>query len=163
MSKLTNSSTHLNFHGIYTCPVCRHGEISAIPLMEAFACNFCRHIFTANVEQQTIKMADSQLPLTWRWNGRTWTGGHREDNELTWGYWIVGGAFVLLPTCIVGLGAYLFPPLPDSTLSWLPIFWTVLTFVCHLACLGWLVLEYYQFPVSLYFRAVGERLFARWH
>lgn len=161
MSKSTNSSTHLHLHGVYTCPVCRHGEISAIPLMEAFACNFCRHIFTTNLEQQTLKMADSQLPLTWRWNGRNWTGGHREDSELTWGYWVAGGAFVFLPTSIVGLGAYLFPPLPDSTLSWLPIFWTALTFICHLACLGWLVLEYYQFPVSLYFRAVGERLFIR--
>jgi hypothetical protein len=161
MSELTNANTRLDFYGKYTCPVCRHGEISAIPLMEAFSCHFCRHIFTANLEQQTIKMADSQLPLTWRWNGRTWTGGYREENELGWGYWIAGTAFVLLPTSIVGLFTYIFPPLPDSSLSWFPLFWVGLTFFAHLAFLGWLVLEYYQLPISLYIRAIGERLFVR--
>lgn len=161
MADPKNTSTHLDFYGTYTCPVCRHGEITAIPLMEAFACNFCRHIFTANLEQQTLKMADSQLPLTWRWNGKTWTGGHREDNQLSWGYWIAGIAFVFLPTSIVGLVAYLFAPLPGSKLAWLPFFWTIFTFFAHLTCLGWLVLEYYQFPLSLYLRAIGDRIAAR--
>jgi len=51
--------TQLNYHDTYSCPVCRHGKIAALPLMEAYACNFCQHIFTANLEQQVLKMASN--------------------------------------------------------------------------------------------------------
>jgi hypothetical protein len=151
----------LSYFGAYTCPACRHGEIAAMPLMEAFACNFCHHIFTANLEQQILKMTDSQLPLSWRWTGIRWQGIQREGSELNGSYWVAGAAFVLLPTLIVGLGAYLFPPLPGSRLSWLPLFWTGLTFVFHLACLVWLLLEYYQFPLLLYLSYLPRRLLSR--
>lgn len=164
MKRNANSSEpskRLNYHDVYTCPVCRHGEIAALSLMEAFACNFCRHIFTANLEQQVLKMADSQLAIAWRWNGRTWQGVGSDKTELNWGYRIAGIAFVLLPTTLVGLGAYFFPPLPESDLSWFPWAWTGLTFLAHLACIGWLVLEYYQFPIALYLRLLVQRLFAR--
>ncbi len=150
----------LDYIGTYICPVCRHGEISSLSLMEALACDFCRHIFTVNLEQQVITMADSQLPLTWRWTGQTWKGIQQEVDTL-WAYWFAGTLFVLLPTAIVGLGAYLFPPLPESPLAWLPLFWTILTFLTHLACLGWLMLEYYQIPLALYFQAVWQRLVSR--
>ncbi|MBD0269899.1 MAG: hypothetical protein ICV77_16605, partial [Cyanobacteria bacterium Co-bin8] len=40
----------------YLCPVCRHGQIEAMTLMDAFACNFCRHIFEVNLEQQTVQV-----------------------------------------------------------------------------------------------------------
>lgn len=153
-------SDRFHIKGVYRCPVCRHGQISAMPLMEAFACDFCHHIFTVNFDRQLLKMADSQLPLTWQWNGKNWKGLQREGVELGWTYLSAGIAFVAIPTTIIGLGAYLFPPLPGSRLYWLPTFWIVLTFVCHLACLIWLILEYYQFPVFLYFRAMRRRLFA---
>ncbi len=161
MPNSTDPTNRFSYHDAYQCPVCRHGEISALPLMEAFACNFCQHIFTANLERQLLKMADSQLPLTWRWSGRTWKGVQREGVELGWGYWVAGLAFVLFPPTLIGLATYLFPPLPGSRLSWLPTFWTALAFVSHLACLGWLVMEYYQFPVFIYLRAIRQRLFAR--
>lgn len=147
--------------GEYSCPVCRHGKISTMPLMETFACNFCQHIFTANFDKQLLKMADSQLPLTWYWNGKNWKGIHREGAEMGWGYLVFGLSFVIFPTSIVGLGTYLFPPLPDSPLSWLPLFWTVLTFLTHLFCLIWLIIEYYQFPIFLYVRAIKRRIVAR--
>ncbi|MGK7914941.1 MAG: hypothetical protein AB4038_05255 [Prochloraceae cyanobacterium] len=148
---------NLSYSDVYNCPVCRHGEISALPLMEAFACNFCRHIFTANLEQQLLKVADSQFPLTWRWDGQTWKGWRREELELVWFYWVLGITFVLIPPSLIGLGAYLFPPLPGDPLSWFPLLWIPLTFLSHLACLLWLVVEYYQFPVSLYIRAMVQR------
>lgn len=147
----------LSYDGVYTCPVCRHGKISALPLMEAFACNFCQHIFSANLEQQLLKMADSQIPLSWRWNGQRWKGLQHEGVELGWGYWVAAIAFLVIPTTLVGLAAYLFPPLTNSPFSWFPIFWTVFTFLSHLSCLGWLVVEYYQFPLSIYLRAIGQR------
>lgn len=158
MPKHTELWDRLHERGVYYCPVCRHGEVSSMPLMETFACNFCHHIFTVNYDKQLLKMADSQLPLTWYWNGKTWKGIQREGLEMGWIYIVCGLAFLLLPTGVIALGAYLFPPLPDSPLAWLPIFWIVLTFLAHLSCLGWLVVEYYQFPVFLYFRAMKRRL-----
>ena len=100
--------TQLNYHDTYSCPVCRHGKIAALPLMEAYACNFCQHIFTANLEQQVLKMADSQLPLTWYWNGKYWQGLPREGMEMAGFYLIIGLGFVIFPTAIVATGAYLF-------------------------------------------------------
>jgi hypothetical protein len=149
--------TALNYQDVYPCPVCRHGEIAALPLMEAYACHFCQHIFTANLEHRVLKMADSQFALTWYWNGNHWRGLPREGGEIGWGYLIVGSLFVFLPTSIVAVSAYLFPPMPDSLLSWLPIFWSILTFIAHLICLLWLIVEYYQFPVYLYLRALRRR------
>lgn len=148
----------LNSNGIYHCPVCRHGQISSLALMDAFACNFCRHIFAANWHESSIQMADSQMPLSWRWNGQTWQGIHRPGTELSWGYAIASMLFILLPTSIVGLGAYFFPPLPGNGMTWFPLVWTLLTFTAHLFCILGLLVEYYQFPVFLYLRSLGERL-----
>ena len=148
------------FHikGEYSCPVCRHGKVSEMLMMEAFSCNFCQHIFTTNFEKQLLKMADSQLPLTWYWNGKTWKGIHREGVEIGWSYIAVALAFVLLPTAIVGSGMYLFPASPDSLLYWLPLAWTAVTFCAHLFCVVWLIIEYYQFPIFLYVRALKRKL-----
>ena len=154
-------TSRLNYNGIYTCPACRHGEISAIALMDAFACDFCRHIFTANLETQVLKMTDSLQPLTWYWNGRNWQGARREGVELGWGIVVGAIAFVLFPPSLVGLATYLFPPLPHSPLSWFPSFWTGLTFVSHLTCVIWLMVEYYQFPVFVYLRTWQRYLLGR--
>lgn len=158
----TASNPELNekFHlkGVYTCPVCHHGEIAQMPLMEAFSCSFCHHIFTPNFEQQVLKMADSQLPLTWYWNGKIWKGIQRDGMELSWGYLIAAIVFVLLPTSIIGFSSYLFPPLPGSWLAWLPIVWVVLTFFAHLGLILWLVVEYYQLPIGLYINSLRGRL-----
>ena len=148
----------LNYTHTYSCPVCHHGEISNLALMDAFACNFCSHIFTADLEKQVIEIADSQLPLSWRWNGRTWKRLQPEGVEIGWSYLLIALGFVLIPPSLIGISLYLFPPLPNSPLSWFPVFWIVLTFFCHLLTILWLVVEYYQFPINLYFRAIGQRL-----
>lgn len=161
IDRLQQEWTEFNrFHvkGEYSCPVCRHGKVSEMPMMEAFSCNFCQHIFTTNFEKQLLKMADSQLPLTWYWNGKTWKGIHREGVEIGWSYLVVALAFVLLPTGIVTTGMYLFPSSPDSLLHWLPLAWAILTFCAHLFCVIWLAIEYYQFPIFLYVRAIRRKL-----
>lgn len=158
MTKINELSDRFDLKGEYPCPVCRHGKITQMTLMEAFACNFCQHIFTTNFEKQLLKMADSQLPLTWYWNGKNWKGIQREGTDLGWGYIIIGLAFVTLPTGIIASGTYLFPPLPDSPLSWLPLFWSILTFLAHLSCLILLAIEYYQLPILLYVRALRRIL-----
>ena len=151
------------FHdcGEYPCPVCRHGKLAQMPLMETFACSFCQHIFTANFDKQLLKMADSQLPLTWYWNGKIWKGIHREGTEVGWAYFIFALGFILIPTSIIGIGAYLFPPMDSSLMSWFPVIWTIFTFCAHLFCIIWLVIEYYQFPIFLYIRAIKRRLFLK--
>lgn len=147
MSEPTTEPQALSYQGSYRCPVCRHGKISALPLMEAFGCEVCGHIFTANLERQSIRVVDSSPPLNWRWTGRTWQATYREGASVGWGIWLAAAAFVTVPTAIVGLSAYLFPPLPESGLAWFPVFWTVLVSLSHLACVVWLLVEYYQFPV----------------
>ena len=151
------------FHceGTYPCPVCRHGKIDEMPLMDTFACNFCQHIFTTNYNKQLLKMADSQLPLTWYWNGKIWKGIHQEGAEVGWAYAVFGACFVLIPTIIIGMGVYFFPPINGSLLSWLPFFWTTLTFFAHLLCIVWLIIEYYQFPIFLYIKALKRKVLNR--
>lgn len=147
------------FHhqGEYPCPVCRHGKVTEMPLMETFSCNFCQHIFTTNFDKQLLKMADSQLPLTWYWNGKIWKGIHREGAEVGWAYLLFAVAFVFIPTAVISIGVYLFPPMNGSFLSWLPLTWAILTFSAHLFCVIWLIIEYYQFPIFLYIRALKRK------
>lgn len=161
MHSFKNKSYRLGDQEVYPCPVCRLSHLKTMPLMDAMACDCCKHIFTADLERQLLKMADRQPPLTWHWNGRTWTGAHLEGVELGWAYWLFAVALVVLPTTLIGMAAYTFPPAPDSTLSWLPVAWTGLTFLSHLAIVGWLVMEFYQFPVWAYLRVRRQQLFHR--
>jgi len=137
----------LSIHGSYLCPICRHGQIAELTLMDAFSCNFCRHIFTINLQNQTVQVVDSAQPLSWRWNGRSWQSTHRDDPSLTAVVWFAGLVLVLLPGSIVGLMAYLFPPLPGSLWSWFPVLWLACTFGVHLLMVGWLIAEHYQIPI----------------
>ncbi len=161
MHSSKNKSDRLNYQEVYPCPVCRLGQLQAMSLMDAMACESCRHIFTLDLERQLLKMPDRQPPLIWGWNGRNWTGAHLEGVEWGWTYWLLAMAFVIFPPTLIGLAAYTFPPEPGSTLSWLPIAWTGLTFLLHLAIIGWLVMEFYQFPVRVYLRVRWQQIFDR--
>lgn len=136
----------LNSQGIYNCPVCRRGQISAIALMEAFGCDVCHHIFTANWQRQSLRVVDTSPALTWRWDGRKWKPSHRDDVQVSPSVWLAAIAFVLLPTAIVGTAAYVFPPLPGSPWQWFPMVWVGMAFLSHLSCVVWLILEYYEVP-----------------
>ncbi|HAA32959.1 MAG TPA: hypothetical protein DCE56_41120 [Cyanobacteria bacterium UBA8553] len=161
MHSSKNSAKFLSYQDVYPCPICRLSQLKVMSLMDAMACDSCHHIFTADLQRQQLKMADRQPPLTWYWNGKNWTGAHLEGVE--WGkiYWFFALAIVVFPTSIIGLAAYTFPPTPGSTLSWLPFAWTGLTFVSHLSLVGWLVAEFYQFPVRTYLRVRLQQLFHR--
>lgn len=147
------SSTHsvspsvqnqLTAKGRYTCPVCRHGEIEQLALMEAFACDFCRHIFEANFEQQTVRVVDSSQPMIWRWNGRGWRSRRILDEKLTVFLWLISAALVVLPVSMIGISFYIFPPLSGNRLAWIPMAWAFFTFLSHLMLVGWLLAEHYQ-------------------
>ncbi|MBC6479409.1 MAG: hypothetical protein GDA56_18175 [Hormoscilla sp. GM7CHS1pb] len=156
-----NKMSALSYKGLYSCPVCRQGEISCLPLMEAFACNFCRHIFTADLEKQWIQLADSSQPLSWRWNGSKWVATYRSHVDMTWEIWLVAIALVLLPPSLIWLGYHIFPPETGSKGYWFPPLWTLLSFLSHLAFVSWLIVEYYQLPIYVSLRVRLRQLLGR--
>ncbi|MGB3495452.1 MAG: hypothetical protein WBA57_22170 [Elainellaceae cyanobacterium] len=134
----------LTANGSYTCPVCRHGNITQLTLMDAFACDFCRHIFEANFEQQTVHVVDSYQPIVWRWNGDRWRSRRVLDESLTLFLWIISIALVILPVSMIGISLYIFPPMVGTRLDWFPLTWTACTFFLHLLLVSWLLAEHYQ-------------------
>lgn len=150
--------TPLDLRNAYVCPACRRGQISALVLTEAFGCDSCNHIFSANLAKQSVQLIDSSPSLAWQWNGRKWKPTHRSVDPLNGWVWCLAIAFILLPTAIVALGAYIFPTLPDSSGHWFPVLWAGLTFLAHLSCVAWLVMEYYQFPAVLFLRLNQRRI-----
>ena len=160
MSSYKNINKNLSMEEVYTCPVCYHGQISAMTLMDAFSCNFCNHIFTADLVKQSLKIADASSPLSWKWNGKKWKADHPQV-EWSWVIQLLAVGFILLPTTLIGLSVDFFPPTPVTPLCWLPIFWIGLTFLSHLAIIVNILIDYYQFPVKLYFKALGRNLYFR--
>lgn len=148
----TPEKKSLNYHDVYTCPVCRYGEISVLTLTESFACNFCRHIFTANLDEQSLILADSTQPLAWRWTGRKWKLAQQQNDQLSFVLWLLAVALVVLPTSIVAASAYIFPPEEGSFGSSFPQVWIGLTFLSHFAFVFWLLAENYQLPFYTFFK-----------
>lgn len=156
-----NHKTSLSFQESYLCPVCRHGQIEALTLMDAFACNFCRHIFTANLQEQLIRVEDSSQPFAWRWTGRSWQPAQQGDFNLTLVIWLVGMALVTLPPALIWLSYHTFPPLPGSPWHWVPVIWTGLAFLAHFFLVFWLMVEHYQLPSYVALKVQLQRTLGR--
>lgn len=161
MHDLNKSARYFTTQEVYPCPICRVGEIFTMPLMEAMACQFCHHVFTADLEQQQLQMADRQPPLMWRWNGNSWSERQLKDVEIGWSYALGAIAFVVLPTILIGITVYARPPVPSLPLSWFPVFWTGLTFFLHLGIIGWLVIEFLDFPLWAYLNRQWQNIWRR--
>lgn len=136
------SKATLDYRDVYPCPICRHGDLSALLMTEAFSCNFCRHIFTANVEENTVRVEDSSQPLNWRWNGRSWQAVHRDDLDLTLVLWIIGVVLIVFPPSLVHVICQSMRP-PFTALTSLA--WTTVTFLLHTTLVLWLLAEHYHF------------------
>jgi hypothetical protein len=148
----------LQYDGTYLCPVCRHGQIQELALTEAFACDFCRHIFTANLTEQTLQVVDSSQPMTWRWNGRGWLAAYQEDYPLSSLIWLMGAILVVLPCAMIWGAAYVFPPLPDSQWASFPTVWATSALILHLGIVLWIFAEYYQMPFYVSTKIRFQRL-----
>ncbi len=122
----------LELEQVYPCPVCQHGQISQMVLMESFACNFCRHILSADLARQTVRLEDSSQGFQWQWTGQAWRSLHQPSLPFTSTLAGVAIFLVILPPTLVGLGYYTFPPLPDTSWHWFPLAWIGLTFLTHL-------------------------------
>ncbi|WP_197985004.1 hypothetical protein [Leptolyngbya sp. Cla-17] len=136
----------LEMNGSYICPVCRHEDLEAIVLMDAYSCHFCRHIFTANLSEQTVRVEDSSQPATWRWIGTKWQAMNKADVDLTITVWFVGAVISILPPTLVWLSSHTFPPLEGSGWYWFPAVWIALSFSIHFLMVAWLLVEHYQLP-----------------
>jgi hypothetical protein len=101
-------------------------------------------------------MPSREPPLVWHWNGFKWTQAQLLGVELGWGYGLAAIAFVILPTTLIGITVYCFPPAADDFFTWIPLIWTVLTFLSHLAIIVWIVIEVYRVPVVAYLQAIGR-------
>ncbi len=138
----TPAKTILDYEGVYPCPVCRHGEITALFMTEAFACNFCQHIFTSQPEEALIRVEDNVQPLSWRWNGKNWQAVSHEDLDLTLVIWGGGLALIFLPTALVFFSGLSLGN--DPTGNFIAFAWTGLTFITHLTLITWMLAEHYQ-------------------
>lgn len=141
------SQRPLVLSGSYPCPICRQGQIEAIVLTDAFACRFCRHILSADLESQQVKVVDSTQPLTWSWTGQQWRLVRGEKAEELTGL-VIFTAVVLtvIPASLVWLSGAIFPPLEQEAHIPFSVAWSVITFVSHLIFVLWLIGEYYQIP-----------------
>jgi hypothetical protein len=150
----------LDFAHRYPCPVCRHGHLEGLFLVDAFSCGFCRHIFTVDSQRQNLCLEDTAQPLRWRWTGDRWISaqsGIAEDSLfLLWG---LGLSLVMVPTAIVWLANYTFPPLLNEGGPSFALLWTGLTFLSHASIVVWYCLEYYQIPLYLILKFYIQRLF----
>ncbi|MEO0538727.1 MAG: hypothetical protein AAF215_33320 [Cyanobacteria bacterium P01_A01_bin.123] len=155
-SSVNGASRRLSLDHTYPCPVCRHGQIEALVLMDAFACNFCRHMLSANLAKQSVQVIDSTQPMTWYWLGRHWRSAVQPDFSLSFMVWLVAVALVVFPAGLVWLSAQIFPPLVDSPGQSLPQIWAGLTLVLHGSMVAWLLAEHYQLSLwvaaKVYFR-----------
>ncbi|MDS3860932.1 hypothetical protein RIF25_08910 [Thermosynechococcaceae cyanobacterium BACA0444] len=138
-----HDKSDLRLEEVYTCPVCQHGQISQMVLMEAFSCNFCRHILSVNLERQTVRLEDSSQAFQWQWDGQTWRSLSQQNIPFTYTLAVVAVALILLPPGLVWLGYYIFPPLPDSDWQWFPLAWAGLTLVTHLGLVLGILLNAY--------------------
>ncbi|MEO0768449.1 MAG: hypothetical protein AAFY72_03295 [Cyanobacteria bacterium J06649_4] len=148
----------LSMTGQYRCPACGSGEVSAIALMDVFACDFCRHMFTVNLQTQSLQMADSLQPIAWQWTGRRWRAAHQGETAtfLVWGFSVV---LSILPTALIGLSNYIFPPTGGLRFV---MTWIGLTWVSHSLMSLWLLAEFHRWPWYISARIRLQRWQASW-
>lgn len=153
-----NQPTTLAFNQVYRCPACGSGKLRAMAMMDLFACDFCRHMFTANLQTQSLQLADSLQPMAWHWNGRRWRAAHQKDTAaaLVWTFAI---GLVILPVALISLSNYVFPP--SGGLKFV-IVWVTLTGLSHSLLSGWLLAEYHRWPWYVASRIRLQRWKEQW-
>lgn len=153
-----HQAVELDYDQTYRCPACGSGQISAITLMDVFACDFCRHIFTANLQTQSVQLADSTQPRAWYWSGGQWRTAYQRDTS-AYLVWIFCSGLTAVPVTMIALSNYVFPPLESSDF---PLMWTGLTLLFHVLMAGWLLAEYHRWPWYIANRVRWQRWRERW-
>lgn len=154
----SDSFKPLSYSNTYCCPACASGELSAIALMDVFACDFCRHLFTANLETQSVQLADSVPSRAWQWTGDRWQVANQPQASALL-VWTVAGLIAVAPLTIIAISNYIFPP--SGSLKFVVV-WLVLTGVSHGAMAAWLLLAYHRWPWYVAGLVRLQRLRAYW-
>lgn len=158
------SQRPLDLNDSYPCPVCRHGKIQALVLVDAFACDFCHHVLAVDMQRQQVQLVDSTQAIAWTWQGKAWRiqngGEHRSLSAMVL---VIAGVLTVVPAAIVWLAGMVFPPLSPTSWITFPMMWAFLTFLTHLGLVLWLVGEHYQIPfyIATKFRLLRLRSFNR--
>jgi len=148
----------LNYQQVYSCPACGSGELSAMAMMDVFACDFCRHMFTANLQTQSIHLADSLQPIAWNWTGWRWRSAYQSDTAAGL-VWLFALILTVLPVLLISISNYVFPP----SNGWKFVFsWIALTGLSHSLISGWLLAEYHRWPWYVASRIRLQRLKEQW-
>jgi hypothetical protein len=122
-------------------------------MMDAWACNFCRHILSQEGSQPILRLEDSNLlNCRWRWQGRSWQAVHPGGKEVTAAVWVMAAVITLLPPTLLWLTYHTFPPLPDTGWPWFPPLWLGLTISAHVTIVLWILLGHYQITPYLNWR-----------
>ena len=137
------------------CPLCRHGTLTTLIMMDAMSCDFCHHIFSIDLAQSIVQLPllrveDSPHPLTWQWTGERWQVQSQVEKTIILWLWILCIAIVTIPSTLMSLAIHLFPTAPQGQGAWFPGLWLCLTIGSHLLVALWLLAEHYQWP--FYFR-----------
>lgn len=157
----TQTPRPLGWHDAYPCPICRHGQVEAMVLTEAFACNFCRHILSANLKQQQVQVLDSTQAIAWQWDGSQWRIARGNKHANISGLVILTSVIlVALPASLVGVAGFVFPPASPTPGIAFSTIWALLTLAAHTCLVLWLIAEYYQIPfyIATRIRLLQQRL-----
>lgn len=133
------------------CPLCGHGNLSTLMMMDAMSCDFCRHIFSIDVAQPMVqepilRIEDSSHPLAWQWSGDQWQALSQVEQPLILWLWSLCAAIALIPSTLMGLAIHLFPSTPHSQGAWFSELWLCFTIGGHCLAALWLLAEHYQWP-----------------
>jgi len=151
----------LNFQDSYPCPVCRNGALQGMVMMDAWSCSFCRHIFSANLAEQVLRLEDTVPKTAWRWQGDRWASLHSTRGDLSILVWFTSVFLLVIPSGLIWLGAYVFPPMGGLTWNSFSIVWGEITFSVHFLIAAWLLVEHYQLPSYVAARIAIDRWWGR--
>jgi hypothetical protein len=134
------------------CPLCRHGTLSTLMMMDAMSCDFCRHIFSIDitqpmVQEPIIRIEDSSQSLAWQWTGSRWKVLPQADKPLIIWLWVLCGSIVTIPSLLMILATHLFPATPHSRGAGFAFVWLWLTIGSHVIAALWILSEHYQWPI----------------
>ena len=145
-NRFNRLSRSFNLQDTYPCPICRNGTVQSMVMMETLSCSFCRHIFSADLSSQILRVEDRLPKSSWIWNRDRWTTQIPRDSDLTYLVWFTSAFLIIIPALIIGLSAYVFPPIGGLKLNSFSTVWGAMTLGIHSLIAAWLLVEHYQLP-----------------
>ena len=142
----SRSTRSFNLQDTYPCPICRNGTVQSMVMMETLSCSFCRHIFSADLSSQVLRVEDTLPKSAWLWHQGRWTTQISRNGDLTALVWFTSAFLICIPVLMIALPAYVFPPIGGLQLNSFSMVWGEITLGIHGLIASWLLAEHYQLP-----------------